>query len=737
MRLFAVLVTLVYLTTLAGLPPAFTASVPRELQGIYTELDAHITRFDAVVGSRWNGRRSPVVFSTELLPANGHVGAGLVRPQQMDVVKLTLDRLQSLGVRAVTVQISFPMLYRPFFRSDEEYAAYLNFYRRLATEVRSRDLKLIAKTQALFSKGGWTDLDVARFYRGLTLDQYVQGRAQVALTIARELRPDFLSVVMEPDTEADQTGLPMNTPANSVRVVRAILAHLKEAGISGIQVGAGTGTWHPQYEAFTRAYAAAGVDYIDLHVYPVNRDFLDRAFTMARIARQAGKRVAMSEAWLYKAGSVDLTKGFSAVDIFGRDAFSFWEPLDQKFLEVMVRFAHAERLLFFSPFWTKYFHAYVDYAAAKSLSPAQLVAFSTQAAGKALVAGEFTETGLTYKSLIPAGPRSGVPALEMTVVAPDGGRVAWSHERNLIAFDRTGPRGTFDIYTIRPDGAEDRCLTCDQQGLPRSHRGNPAWHPSGAYIVFQSHDPRLQTGRGRVESYLGTPGIGINNDVWITAADGSRAWRLTRVRPGEGVLHPHFSHDGRHLLWSEIVDPSVRGMGGQWVIRLADFSIEAGSPRLQNVRTLRPGNLQLYETHGFSPDDRRILFSASPPGGNYYDLEIYSYEPASGTLTRLTRNDEWDEHAQFTADGRHIVWASSEAIAQRKDPRDLRLDYWMMNADGLEKRRLTRFNASGSPEFRPNTLVADFEFGPDGKTIVAKIGAAGRGETVVLIRLFH
>jgi hypothetical protein len=410
MRLFAVLVTLVYVTTPAELPTAFTASVPPELQGIYAELDAHLTRFDAVVGSRWNGRKSPVVFSTELLPANGHVGAGLLRPQQMDVVRLTLDRLQSLGVRAVTVQISFPMLYRPFFRSDEEYTAYLDFYRRLADEVRSRDLKLIAKTQALFSKGGWTDLDVARFYRGLTLDQYVQGRAQVALTIARELRPDFLSVVMEPDTEADQTGLPMNTPANSARVVQAVLARLKEARISGIQVGAGTGTWHPQYEAFTRAYAAAGVDYIDLHVYPVNRDYLDRAFTMARIARRAGKRVAMSEAWLYKAGSAELTKGFSAVDIFGRDAFSFWEPLDQKFLEVMVRFAHAEGLLFLSPFWTKYFHSYVDYEAAKSLGPKQLVALSTQAAGKALVAGEFTRTGLTYKSLISAGPRSGVPS---------------------------------------------------------------------------------------------------------------------------------------------------------------------------------------------------------------------------------------------------------------------------------------------------------------------------------------
>lgn len=405
MRVLAVVITLAYVSIPVGRPTAWTASVPPQMQGVYAELEAHLTRFDAVVGSRWNKRTSPVIFSTELLPANGHVGAGLLRPTQMDTVKLTLDRLQSLGVRAVTVQISFPMLYRPFFRSEEEYEAYLDFYRRLAVEVRSRDLKLIAKTQALFSKGGWTDLDVARFYRGLTLDRYIQGRAQVAVTIARELRPDFLSVVMEPDTEADQTGLPMNTPANSARVVSAVLAELKGSGISAVQVGAGTGTWHPQFEAFTRAYAAAGVDYVDLHVYPINRDYLDRALRMARLARRAGKRVAISEAWLYKAGSTELTRGVTAVDIFGRDAFSFWEPLDQKFLEVMVKFAHTERLVFFSPFWTKYFHAYLDYETSKALRPTQLVALSTQAAGKALVAGDFTRTGLTYKSLISSGPR--------------------------------------------------------------------------------------------------------------------------------------------------------------------------------------------------------------------------------------------------------------------------------------------------------------------------------------------
>lgn len=338
--------------------------------------------------------------------------------------------------------------------------------------------------------------------------------------------------------------------------------------------------------------------------------------------------------------------------------------------------------------------------------------------------------GIAVLGAAGAPPLQAAPDIEARVLIASGGRVAWSHTRNLIAFDHLGPDGTFEISIVRPDGSERRCLTCGRNGLPRSHRGNPAWHPSGDFIVFQAHDPALSSGR-RAEAYLGTPGIGIDNDIWVMSADGEQAWRLTRVAGREGVLHPHFSHDGRKLLWSEIIDTRTRGMGGQWAIRLADFFVESGVPVLRNIQTLRPGNLQLYETHAFSPDDRRILFSAAPRGGDYYDLEIYTLDLATGRLLRLTRNREWDEHAQFTADGRRIVWASSTAIPQQRDPRDLRLDYWLMSDDGTAPQRLTHFNATGRP-----AIAADFEFGPDGKTIVAKMGAAGRGETVVLIRLF-
>lgn len=380
------------------------APVPAPYQALYSELEAQLTRFDRQVTARWDGQKAPVIFSGEHLSSNGHLGPALIRAGHLDAAVVEVERMRSLGMRAITVQVSYPMLYRPFFRSDEEYTAYLNFYRGLAEAIHSRDLKLIVKTQALFSKGGWTSLDPASLYRRQTLAQYIQGRTQVALTIARELKPDYLALVMEPDTEADQTGLPMNAPPNSVRLTSSILDAFASAGISGILVGAGVGTWHPQYEAFARAFAQTRLDFVDLHVYPINRDFLDRAFTVAQIARQAGKRVTMTEAWLYKAGTAELAKGFTAEEVFGRDVYSFWEPLDRRFLEVMVKFAHAQRLEFFSPFWTKYFYAYLDYEQAKSLGGRQLQTLSSQAAGKALVAGTYTQTGLTYRSLINPGP---------------------------------------------------------------------------------------------------------------------------------------------------------------------------------------------------------------------------------------------------------------------------------------------------------------------------------------------
>lgn len=49
--------------------------------------------------------------------------------------------------------------------------------------------------------------------------------------------------------------------------------------------------------------------------------------------------------------------------------------------------------------------------------------------------------------------------------------MAWSQARNLIALDKAGDDGSFDVYTMRPDGTDLRCLTCGKSGAPEYIRG--------------------------------------------------------------------------------------------------------------------------------------------------------------------------------------------------------------------------------------------------------------------------
>ncbi len=84
-------------------------------------------------------------------------------------------------------------------------------------------------------------------------------------------------------------------------------------------------------------------------------------------------------------------------------------------------------------------------------------------------------------------PPSG-PATHITTLTEDGGRLDWSARLNLIAFDRMGRDGYFDVYTMTPEGKQVTCVTCDKPELPNKQIGNPAWHPSGDFIVFQAQN---------------------------------------------------------------------------------------------------------------------------------------------------------------------------------------------------------------------------------------------------------
>lgn len=224
--------------------------------------------------------------------------------------------------------------------------------------------------------------------------------------IIRHLRPDYVTIANEPSTERMLSGLSYRVE-DFTGMVRSMLRGLDR---SGVRVGAGAGTWNA--EAYIRSLAEhTDLEYIDIHLYPINRDYLERAATFADLARAHRKRVVMGEVWLYKVGDRELG-GPSATEaqVLGRDVFRFWEPLDQKLLQTAIELAEAKGIEFVSPFWSKYFFAYPDYSPSlERQPPGDLLRMADRAAARNAALGQFSATGLRYKELIeghaPGGPQ--------------------------------------------------------------------------------------------------------------------------------------------------------------------------------------------------------------------------------------------------------------------------------------------------------------------------------------------
>lgn len=317
-------------------------------------------------------------------------------------------------------------------------------------------------------------------------------------------------------------------------------------------------------------------------------------------------------------------------------------------------------------------------------------------------------------------------SVRITTIKEKGGRLDWSHALNVIAFDMRGENGFYDVYIMNPDGTNEYCLTCDTE-LPDHHIGNPAWHPSGEWIVFQVVDTALipvDMDAEEVNAYT-NPGAGWLNNVWVT--DRKRHfYQLTNVDTEGGVLHPHFSHDGLKLLWAERVGNGTPGRGGEWILKIADFTTR-DQPALENIQSFRLGEQQRFcETHGFSPDDTRVLFSGNLQRNQpFWGMDVYELNLTTHELIQLTDTfDDWDEHAHYSPDGRKIVWMSSTGY----DMDQLRNDFWIMDRDGSNKKQLTFFNTPGHPHYVGTPIVAaDSSWGPDGKKIIAYIKTESAG----------
>jgi len=391
---------------------AQTAPVPSQYQDLYNSLSSQISTFDATVRANWDGSRSGVIYAPQLESANSGIFTGLLAPGYYDLTVLPqLEELLALGATGVKVEVDFPILYSPFYSTDTAaYQDFATFYQQLAQDIHALGLKLIVETLAENQNPGVQSGEFTEYYAFLTWEEYMAGRAADAVTIAQLMQPDYLALVTQPDSEALYTGQTnAGTVSGSTQLLQTMLAALQTAGITGVSLGAGTGSWIEGSSQYIENFVAQPIQYIDISVYPENETYLMNTLTMASIAQAAGKGVAMSQLWDYKLSDSEFP-ALSITQAEGRDPFSFWAPIDTAYLQAMSDFANYEQALFISPFWSQYFYAYLDYATYGSLPGGTALISATAASQYAQQEGLFTSTGLAWLQLSLSEPDTTPPA---------------------------------------------------------------------------------------------------------------------------------------------------------------------------------------------------------------------------------------------------------------------------------------------------------------------------------------
>jgi hypothetical protein len=374
---------------------AAAPAAPDEYARLYKYLEAQIglvERHFAASPTSAPPRAAGPVFTAELLAANGNRGEDLLVPRVLQAAALAIQRTKEMGFGGIWMSLIFPIFDPGTPRRDE----FVAFYRKVVAAARAQGLAVCVDMGTMFENPLFSRMHPD--YKSLTLATFAAAMHEMAAVILRELKPDYLGILDEPDTQSTNTGLDL-TPANLVAFARTVLAGL-DKGSTKIGIGAGTWIAPTYFEAIARDIP---VDVIDLHIYPISREFATtRLDTAARLAAENGKGLVIGESWLYKAGEGELGRGIASTpEIFKRDVYDFWAPLDARFIAAVMALARTRGVAYCNFFWSRSFFADVPYGPdTRTLSPEQAFARLTQNAGPNMVAGRYSPLGDAVRKLL-------------------------------------------------------------------------------------------------------------------------------------------------------------------------------------------------------------------------------------------------------------------------------------------------------------------------------------------------
>ena len=419
----------------SGLAAAQNPPVPSNFQSLYDELQGKLNEFDSAVDAQWtNQTKYATTFSGELLSVNSNRGKQVLQPSTVTSYQFELQAMQKIGMEAVTIKIGYPLLYQSFLEYNgdpDDLQPFIDFYKKVVNDVHAAGMKVIVESAAIFpgyySQG--SGLNLEGYFATLTYDEYLNGAAATNQAIVEQIQPDYLNVGSEPDTQSKNTGLVQisQSPADWANTVNAYMSKIPKN--SATMIGAGVGSWFIADGSswVSTLIDSTDIDYIDFHIFPINTppngttSIWQNTINLVNQAVAAGKPVAFSECWLLKTSDATYQQANASSDptTFSLDNYSFWQPLDQQFIQTMWKLANAQQFVYLSPFWTNLFWAYLDYDTVlsgaggnpDSIDPAKVQDDATAAAGQALMAGTITSTGTNYGDLRAQNETSAVAVL--------------------------------------------------------------------------------------------------------------------------------------------------------------------------------------------------------------------------------------------------------------------------------------------------------------------------------------
>ena len=256
------------------------------------------------------------------------------------------------------------------------------------------------------------------------------------------------------------------------------------------------------------------------------------------------------------------------------------------------------------------------------------------------------------------------------------------------------------LWVISPDGS-DRVQLTDKAGPNR----NPSWDADGRFLVFNCK---------RKTSW----------EICVLKLSTGDVERITDNAVREGP--PSWAPDGRRIVFELYQEDASQDSSEIWVMD------RDGSGRT----AITEPSLYAWDPE-WSPDGDRILFTAAPvetspvtglPIG-YGNNDIYTTQPDGSDLLNVTQSDEQENTGGWSPDGKRIAYSAYT-------------DGWQIftiSAAGGERTQVTRGMHAINPDWSPNGRKLCFsgfsEVGPDGGLSgynqIMSIGIDGSGFRVV------